>query len=96
MSWADLNPLKRAKKHEASKVYVGVNPEHPSVGLSVILDVKPMGASICVEGIPLRQAQLDLCGKVLDWDKMPAKLAASLRAGGSLTLPIDRLKSLFR
>ena len=97
MNWADMNPFRRANKPaSAGPVYLGVNQATPHAGISVISDVRPAGGSFCLEGVPLDQAKLDLCGKVLDWEKVPAKYIASLKTGGSITLPLDRLKTLFR
>ena len=93
MNW---NPKTWFTKKAEAQVYVGVDANHPHVGLSFIADVKPEGASFCVEGVTLGAAKLDLCGKVLDWDKMPAKYIAAMNGGATVTLPIDRLKSLFR
>jgi hypothetical protein len=94
MSW--YNPKTWLSKKAAPAVYVGVNPEHPSVGISVIAEVKPEGGSFCVEGIPFGKAKLDLCGKVLDWDKVPAKYIAAFKGGVSIPIQIDRLQSFFR
>jgi hypothetical protein len=93
MNW---NPLTWFKAKAEAKVFVSVDPNHPHVGLSVFTEAKAPGACFCVEGISLGAAKLDLCGKVLDWDKMPAKYIAAMKTGATVTLPLDRLKSLFR
>lgn len=94
MNWADLNPLKR--KTKVGKVYVGASPDHPHVGISVILDEKFSGPSLCVDGITLAQARVDLCGKVIDWSRMTPQQAEAIKVGGKVTLPLATLQSLFK
>lgn len=97
MAWADLNPFKRASRpSDSGAVYIGVNPSSPFAGIAVISEVKPEGASIRVEGIKIGPARLELCGKVLDWNRVPVRYIASFKTGGSVTLPIDTLKTLFK
>lgn len=96
MNWADLNPLKRAKKPEAAgKVYIGADLLQPHAGLAVFSEVRPQGASFCVEG-QVGALKADLCGKLLDWPNMPPRYLASLKTGGTVTLPLDKLKALIR
>lgn len=95
MNWADLNPIQRPKKPAGTgKVYVGLDVDQPHAGLAVFSDTKIPG-SFCVEGSAAR-LKAELCGKIIDWDKVPAKFPESLKAGASLTITIDRLKSFIR
>lgn len=77
-------------------VWVAADPSHPHVGLSVFSETKLEGPSLCVDGITLAEARLDLCGKVIDWSKMTPLQAESIRAGGKVTLPLSTFKSLFK
>jgi hypothetical protein len=94
VNWADLNPLKRARPAESGKVYVGADPEQPHVGLSIFTEAKTSRAFI-VEG-RVGPIKAELCGKLFDWDKVPAKYITSLKVGGTVAIPLDRLKSLIR
>lgn len=97
MNWGDLNPFKKAPQAMpfGGLVYVSANPEHPYVGFTVT-DFRPAGPSIQVEGIALKIAKQNLTGKVLDWDRFPVKYISALKTGGSVRLPLDTLKTLFR
>lgn len=90
MNW---NPFK--KKATGNRVYVALDPAAPHVGLSMFSEGKLQGAQICVEGITIAQARIDLCGKVLDWDRIPANQANAM-VSGKITISLDSFKSLFK
>lgn len=77
-------------------VHVGADPRFPHVGLSVFSETRIDGPSLCVEGISVAQARVDLCGKVIDWSKLEPLQIESIRAGGKVKLPLETFKSLFR
>jgi hypothetical protein len=85
-----------APSEPASRVHVAADPNHPHVGLSVFSETKLDGPSLCVDGITLAQARIDLCGKVIDWSRMTPQQAESIKVGGKVVLPIDTFKSLFK
>jgi hypothetical protein len=88
------NPFK--KKPALPKVFVSADPNHPHVGLSVFSETKLSGPSLCVVGISLAEARLDLCGKVIDWSRMTPQQAEAIKVGGKVTLPLNTFKSLFK
>lgn len=95
-----MNPFKPStwfsKSPKVPMVHVSATPDHPHVGLSVFSENKIQGPSLCVTGITLAEARLDLCGKVIDWERMTLLQAESIKAGGKVTLPLDTFKSLFK
>lgn len=95
-----MNPLNPktwfTKSPKVPRVHVLANPDHPHVGLSVFSENKITGPSLCVTGISLAAARLDLCGKVIDWSRMTPQQADAIKVGGKITLPIDTFKSLFK
>lgn len=96
MNWVDLNPVKRAKKPEGTgKVYIGANMANPYAGLDVFAEVRPQGACFCVEG-QAGALKAELCGKLIDWMNMPPRYLASLKTGGSVTLPLESFKALIK
>ncbi len=95
MTW--FNPKTWFQKvHAGNKVYIATDPNQPHVGLSVFTEDRGASASFCLEDISLGAAKINLCGKVIDWEKVPVKYIASLKTGGTVTIPLDRLKSLLR
>lgn len=86
----------RKPKGPQNFVYVAADPTHPFVGLSVFSETKIEGPSLCVEGIEIGAARLDLCGKVIDWSKMTPQQAEAIRVGGKVKLPLETFKALFR
>jgi hypothetical protein len=96
VSWADLNPLKRAKKPTATgKVYIGADHIQPHAGLAVFAEARPESGSFCVEG-HLGSLKAEFCGKLLDWANMPPRYLASLKTGGSVSLPLEKFKALIK
>lgn len=95
-----MNPFKPStwfsKSPTVPRVYVGADPSHPHVGLSVFSENKIDGPSLCVTGISLAEARLDLCGKVIDWARLTPQRADEIKVGGKVTLPLDAFKSLFK
>lgn len=95
-----MNPFKPStwfsKSPTVPRIYAAANPDHPHVGLSVFSEGKMEGPSLCVTGITLAEAKLDLCGKVIDWSRMTPNQAESIKTGGKVTLPLDTFKKLFK
>ncbi len=93
MNW---NPLSWFKKSDpTNRVFVSVDPGAPHVGLSMFSEGKHNGAQVCVEGITVAQARVDLCGKVLDWDRIAPNQLNAIRSG-KITVSLDVFKSLFK
>lgn len=91
----EAKKLFKRKPKTTGKVYIGIDLESPHAGLSFFAEVKPSGASFCVEGFaPILKAEF--CGKLLDWDNMPAKFLSGLKTGGSVTIPLDKFKALIK
>ena len=95
-----MNPFKPStwfsRSPKVPRIHVAANPDHPHVGLSVFSETKLDGPSLCVTGITLAEARLDLCGKVIDWSRLTPLQAEAIKVGGRVTLPLDTFKSLFR
>lgn len=78
------------------RVFVGIDTTHPHVGLSSFSPEKPEGPSICVEGISINEARIELCGKVIDWSRMTPNQKEAITMGAKVTLSMQTLKSLFK
>jgi hypothetical protein len=96
MTWYNPKSWFQKSQDASNRIYLSADPNHPHVGLSVFSETNLEGPSLCVEGISLAEARLDLCGKVIDWSKMTPLQAEAVRMGGRVTLPLETLKSLFK
>lgn len=78
------------------RVYVGIDTKHPYVGLSAFSADKPEGPAICIDGISINEARMELCGKVIDWSRMAPNRVEAISTGAKVTLSLDIFKSLFK